>query len=118
MAIARPGRAGCIWLIWMAPKTRRTGRSGCLARLSAPLLKVQTGGGIRSRADVAALAQAGASRIVIGSLAVRDPDAVRAMFDEFGPEMICLAADVMWGQPMATRPAITSLFPVGRMRAR
>ena len=67
--------------------------------ISASGLKVQTGGGIRSRADVAALAQAGASRIVIGSLAVRDPDAVRAMFDEFGSEMICLASDVMWGQP-------------------
>ncbi len=67
--------------------------------ISASGLKVQTGGGIRSRADVAALAQAGANRIVIGSLAVREPDVVREIFNEFGPEMICLAADVMWGQP-------------------
>ena len=67
--------------------------------ISASGLKVQIGGGIRSRGDVAALAKAGASRIVIGSLAVRDPDAVRVIFDDFGPEMICLAADVMWGQP-------------------
>ena len=67
--------------------------------ISASGLKVQTGGGIRSRADVAALTGVGASRIVIGSLAVRDPYAVRAIFHEFGPEMICLAADVVWGQP-------------------
>ncbi len=67
--------------------------------ITASGLKVQTGGGIRSHADVAALAEAGASRIVIGSLAVREPNLVRAIFDEFGPEKICLAADVMWCEP-------------------
>ena len=36
-------------------------------------LKIQTGGGIRAKSDVAALIEAGASRVVIGSLAVRDP---------------------------------------------
>ena len=42
--------------------------------ISSTGLKVQTGGGIRSFADVQALVDAGASRIVIGSLAVRDPE--------------------------------------------
>ena len=59
-------------------------------------LKVQTGGGIRSFADVQALVNAGASRIVIGSLAVRDPEAIKTIFKAFGPEKICLAADVIW----------------------
>ena len=58
-------------------------------------LKVQTGGGIRSRGDVEALLAAGASRVVIGSLAVRDRAAVTAMMAELGPEAICLAADVV-----------------------
>ena len=58
-------------------------------------LKVQTGGGIRSRDDVEALLAAGASRVVIGSLAVRDRDAVAAMITDLGPETICLAADVV-----------------------
>ena len=58
-------------------------------------LKVQTGGGIRSRADLKALLDAGASRVVIGSLAVREPDLVRQMFLDFGAESICLAADVI-----------------------
>ena len=58
-------------------------------------LKVQTGGGIRSREDVEALIKAGASRVVIGSLAVREPDLVSGMFDEFGVDAICLAADVV-----------------------
>ena len=58
-------------------------------------LKVQTGGGIRSRDDVEALLAAGASRVVIGSLAVRDRDAVAAMMGDLGPNKICLAADVV-----------------------
>lgn len=39
-------------------------------------LRVQTGGGVRSREDVARLLDAGAARVVIGSLAVREPEAV------------------------------------------
>ena len=58
-------------------------------------LKVQTGGGIRSADDVAALVNAGASRVVVGSLAVRDFVTSKALFDRFGGETICLAADVM-----------------------
>ena len=58
-------------------------------------LKVQTGGGIRSRDDVEALLAAGASRVVIGSLAVRDQQAVSEMMVDLGPEAICLAADVV-----------------------
>lgn len=58
-------------------------------------LKVQTGGGIRSRDDVEALLTAGASRVVIGSLAVRDQQAVSEMMVDLGPEAICLAADVV-----------------------
>ena len=57
--------------------------------------KVQTGGGIRSYHDVDRLIQAGANRVVIGSLAVRDPETTKRIFDAFGPEHICLAADVI-----------------------
>ena len=44
-------------------------------------LRVQTGGGVRGRDDVAALLDAGAARVVIGSLAVRDPAAVLDWLD-------------------------------------
>ena len=56
-------------------------------------LKVQTGGGVRMRDDVARILQAGATRVVVGSLAVRDPDAVLAWIAEFGPERITVALD-------------------------
>lgn len=56
-------------------------------------LRVQTGGGVRSREDVARLLDAGAARVVIGSLAVREPEAVLAWLAEFGAERITVALD-------------------------
>lgn len=56
-------------------------------------LQVQTGGGVRSRADVQHLLDAGASRVVIGSLAVRDRDSVLEWLAEFGPDRITVALD-------------------------
>ncbi len=58
-------------------------------------LKVQTGGGIRSFDDVKTLIAAGASRVVIGSLAVYDTKTTKRIFDAFGSNRICLAADVI-----------------------
>jgi len=56
-------------------------------------LKVQTGGGVRTREDIAQILNAGAERVVIGSLAVREPDLVERWLSEFGPEHITLALD-------------------------
>ena len=56
-------------------------------------LSVQTGGGVRGRDDVARLLDAGAARVVVGSLAVREPDAVLAWIGEFGAERITVALD-------------------------
>ena len=69
-------------------------------------LQMQTGGGVRTREDVAALLDAGASRVVIGSLAVRDPASVLAWIGEFGSERITVAldtrrdADGIWRLPV------------------
>lgn len=60
-------------------------------------LKVQTGGGVRGRDDVARILDAGASRVVIGSLAVRQPDEVLAWLDEFGAEQLTIALDTRQG---------------------
>jgi len=68
---------------------------------TAPL-KLQVAGGIRSRDHVARLLDAGAGRVVVGSLAVREPELVAAMLGEFGPDRITLALDVNMadGEPM------------------
>lgn len=57
-------------------------------------LPIQTGGGIRSRQDVADLLAAGVQRAVIGSKAVTAVDEVLGWLDEFGPEAIVLALDI------------------------
>jgi phosphoribosylformimino-5-aminoimidazole carboxamide ribotide isomerase len=57
-------------------------------------MKVQCGGGIRTRADVAALLKLGVDRVVIGSVAVTNPSLVCAFIEEFGSHRITLALDV------------------------
>jgi phosphoribosylformimino-5-aminoimidazole carboxamide ribotide isomerase len=57
-------------------------------------LSVQVGGGIRSADDIKALLDAGAARVVIGSLGVRDISATKDLIAQFGSERICIAADV------------------------
>ena len=61
--------------------------------LSAPL-KLQVAGGFRSIDDVRLMLDAGAARVVIGSLAIREPRMVSRMLDLFGPEELALALDV------------------------
>lgn len=62
-----------------------------LAGVNVP---VQVGGGIRTRDDVEALLNAGATRVVVGSTAVKDPEEVKSWFKQYGPDAIVLALDV------------------------
>lgn len=62
-----------------------------LAQLSVP---VQIGGGIRSEQEVTTLLKAGASRVVLGSLAVNDPQQVCHWLRQFGGEALVLALDI------------------------
>lgn len=57
-------------------------------------ISVQVGGGIRTRADVKELLDAGARRVVLGSLAIRDPKACVQILREFDFDEIVIALDV------------------------
>ncbi|MEM7502304.1 MAG: 1-(5-phosphoribosyl)-5-[(5-phosphoribosylamino)methylideneamino]imidazole-4-carboxamide isomerase [Pseudomonadota bacterium] len=57
-------------------------------------MRVQLGGGIRDRTNIAEWLSTGVERCVVGSAAVVDPDAVLGWIEEFGPESIVLALDV------------------------
>lgn len=57
-------------------------------------VKVQSGGGVRGANDVAALLDAGIARVVVGSLAVTQPNDVLAWLKGFGADRITLALDV------------------------
>jgi len=65
-----------------------------LSRIRAETgLMVQTGGGVRSVADVEMLLDAGASRVVVGTLAVRQPSMVIDWLSHFGADRLTLALD-------------------------
>jgi phosphoribosylformimino-5-aminoimidazole carboxamide ribotide isomerase len=57
-------------------------------------LKLQVAGGFREREHLARMFDAGVGRVVIGSLAVSDPEQVRGFFEEFGAERITLSLDI------------------------
>jgi phosphoribosylformimino-5-aminoimidazole carboxamide ribotide isomerase len=57
-------------------------------------VKLQVGGGLRDRAALQATLALGVARVVVGSAAVTQADAVRDWLREFGPERLCLAFDV------------------------
>lgn len=60
-------------------------------------LRVQTGGGVRSEADVEALLEDGAARVVVGSLAIREPERVMQWIPRYGSERITVALDARRG---------------------
>ncbi len=78
-----------------------------LLGLLSDRLKIQTGGGIRSESDVEALLAAGASRVVVGTVAVREPARVAVWLERFGAERITIALDARqdtdgeWRLPVA-----------------
>jgi len=81
-----------------------------LAGVSVP---VQVGGGIRSRADVASLLDAGAARVVVGSTAIREPEEVKQWFREFGADAIVLALDVRIDEKQRKEVAISGWQEAG-----
>ena len=75
----------------------RAMQHGLIGELAASVaVKIQSGGGVRSEADVERLLEAGVSRVVVGSLAVTKSDEVLAWLDRFGSERITLALDVKY----------------------
>ncbi len=56
-------------------------------------LQVQVGGGVREDSDVDAFFGAGASRVVVGSLAVRQPHRVLGWLERFGHDRLTIALD-------------------------
>ncbi len=61
-------------------------------------LTIQYGGGIKSKEALTDVFSAGASRAIIGSLAVRNPELFAEWLDKFGGEKIVLGADLKGGR--------------------
>jgi len=56
-------------------------------------LKVDFGGGVKTKNDVERLLALGANQVVVGSLCVKDPETVVDWLNEFGTERFLLALD-------------------------
>ena len=90
--------AGAKWLHVVDLAASRDGRDAD----SAPLFeflrtvtqKVQTGGGVREPSDIQARLEAGASRVVVGSIAAEDPLRFARWISRFGAEKLVAALDV------------------------
>jgi phosphoribosylformimino-5-aminoimidazole carboxamide ribotide isomerase len=74
------------------PTKRQTVLVEKIARGSG--LRMQTGGGIRDESQIAALLAAGAQRVIVGSVAVKQPALVHDWLRKFGSERIILSPDV------------------------
>lgn len=101
LAIAQRHAAhGAQWLHLVDLDAARSGGyalAGLLRQVKATTaLQVQTGGGVRDEADVEALLAAGADRVVVGSLAIREPQRVGGWLARFGAGRITVALDARW----------------------
>lgn len=76
-------------------KNARSEQSDLIIRISRECgLKVQTGGGLRELSHIHRLLQGGVERVVIGSLALKNPVMVRRWIEDWGPDKVVLALDV------------------------
>ena len=71
-------------------------RSVAVSLASQSAVRIQVGGGVRSAAVIGDLLRNGVSRVVIGSLAVEQPQDVIAWLNQFGAARICLAFDIRY----------------------
>jgi len=76
---------------------RAVNGSAVTAILEAVSLPVQLGGGIRTMADIERWIEAGISRVILGTAAVRDPQLVRAAARRW-PEQVAVSVDVRRGR--------------------
>lgn len=90
--------AGAPWLHVVDLAAARDGKradTGALFKLlrTAPQ-SVQTGGGVRTAADIERRLEAGATRVVIGSLCATEPERFAAWLQRFGADRLVAALDV------------------------
>jgi phosphoribosylformimino-5-aminoimidazole carboxamide ribotide isomerase len=101
--------AGARWLHVVDLDGARSGQFENLrviTALTVASLQVQAGGGVREESDLVRLFDAGVVRVVVGSVAVAEPDKVEKWISRHGAERICIALDTRrdgqgrWTLPM------------------
>lgn len=101
--------AGADWLHVVDLDGARAGKPtqlDALSRIAMQASHLQAGGGVRTREDVQRVLDAGVSRVVVGSVAVREPETFSDWLEHFGAERLCLALDLRQGDDGRWRPAV------------
>jgi len=100
--------AGAGWLHLVDLDGARGGSLANLAVIEAIAhdgMRIQAGGGVRSEADVQRLFDVGVSRVVLGSLAIREPALVESWLASYGAERFTLALDTLQRDGVWTLPS-------------
>lgn len=72
--------------------------NGAILEKAAGLgVPVQFGGGLRTMTDIADAFERGARRVVLGTVAIENPDIVREVVDRWGADAVCVALDARGG---------------------
>ena len=66
--------------------------------MSKAKIPVEVGGGVRSRAAVDSWLEAGAERVIVGTLAYKEPETLAALLRKHGAEKIVVASDYLDGK--------------------
>ena len=88
--------AGARWLHLVDLDGARSGQLDNLAvirSIAADGMRVQAGGGVRDEVDLQRLFDAGVQRVVLGSVAIRDPELVAGWLGKYGADRLTLALD-------------------------
>ena len=94
------GGADRIHLVDLDAAFEGVSRNGDAVRKMVQVAKCPTelGGGIRTVDDAArALEEWGVGRVIVGTVAARDPNVVESMLDRFGPERVIVGIDARDG---------------------
>jgi phosphoribosylformimino-5-aminoimidazole carboxamide ribotide isomerase len=92
----RYAAAGATWLHLVDLDGARSGNLDNLAvieSIAADGMRIQAGGGVRGENDLNRLFNAGVSRVVLGSVAIRDPERVTGWLTRYGAEQLTIALD-------------------------
>ena len=92
----RYAAAGARWLHLVDLDGARSGQLDNLAviqAIAAEGMTIQAGGGVREEAGLQRLFDAGVQRVVLGSVAIRDPERVAGWLAKYGADRLTIALD-------------------------
>ena len=116
--------AGAAWLHVVDLDGARAGNLAnfrLIEALAGTAIQLQAGGGVRTEDDVQRLFDAGVARVVVGSVAVREPERVAGWIAQHGAGRLCIALDTreengVWRLPsegwtQSEAPTLEALAP-------